>query len=83
MHDARIEMRTTLTIDDDVLDAAKELARDRHVSVGEVISDLARKSLTLSVDSLEYKNGVPLLPVRTDGRVVTLEMVNKLRDEMP
>lgn len=76
-------MRTTLSIDDDVLDAAKELARERGVSVGEVVSDLARKSLTLSSDSLEYRNGVPLLPVRPDGRVVTLEMVNKLRDEMP
>ncbi|MEA2542438.1 MAG: hypothetical protein QOH35_3804, partial [Acidobacteriaceae bacterium] len=34
-------MRTTLTIDDDVLAAAKELAATQQKSVGEVISTLA------------------------------------------
>ena len=28
-----------------------------------------------------YRNGVPLLPRRRDGKTVTLEMVNRLRDE--
>jgi predicted nucleic acid-binding protein len=38
-------MRTTLTIDDDVLAAAKGLAARQHQSVGEVISALARQAL--------------------------------------
>lgn len=38
-------MRTTLDIADDVLIAAKEAARRQELSVGEVISDLARRSL--------------------------------------
>ena len=76
-------MRTTLTIDDDVLDAAKAIAEHKNATIGEIISDLARKSLTLRVDKLEYRNGVPLLPVQPDGGIVTLEMVNKLRDELP
>ncbi|MDR1635623.1 MAG: hypothetical protein LBS27_12070 [Bifidobacteriaceae bacterium] len=36
-------MRTTLTIDDDVLYAAKERAKAEHRSTGEVISAMARK----------------------------------------
>ncbi|WP_246718139.1 CopG family transcriptional regulator [Rhizobium laguerreae] len=38
-------MRTTLAIDDDVLIAAKAMATQQHRSVGEVISELARRSL--------------------------------------
>jgi hypothetical protein len=39
-------MRTTLTLDDDVLLAAKERARRENRSLGAVISDLARQGLT-------------------------------------
>lgn len=38
-------MRTTLTIDDDVLVVAKAMAQRQHKSVGEVISALARHAL--------------------------------------
>lgn len=38
-------MRTTLSIEDDVLYAAKSLARREGRSLGEVISDLARRAL--------------------------------------
>ena len=36
-------MRTTLTIDDDVLAAAKHIAERERKSIGEVISALARQ----------------------------------------
>ncbi len=39
-------MRTTLDIDDDLLDAAKELARRDRVTAGQVVSRLLRASLT-------------------------------------
>ena len=38
-------MRTTLAIDDDVLIAAKAIAKQQNRSVGEVASDLARRAL--------------------------------------
>ena len=38
-------VRTTLHIDDDVLEAARCIADDEHVSVGEVLSRLARRGL--------------------------------------
>ncbi len=38
-------LRTTLQIDDDVLEAARCIADDERVSVGEVLSRLARRGL--------------------------------------
>ena len=76
-------MRTTLTIDDDVLTAAKAMARQTDRSLGDVISDLARKALVRTKVAGE-RNGIPLL-VR-DGpasELITLEIVNALRDEYP
>ena len=57
-------MRTTLTIDDDVLAAAKALAVRQNKSVGEVISVLMRQALRPTVASPNIRNGVPLLAVR-------------------
>jgi hypothetical protein len=74
-------MRTTIAIDDDVLTAAKAIARQRHQTVGKIVSELARKSLRPPKASAE-RNGVPLLPVRERGVIVTLEIVNRLRDEV-
>ncbi|HTE83446.1 MAG TPA: CopG family transcriptional regulator [Dehalococcoidia bacterium] len=75
-------MRTTLDIEDDVLMAAKEIARHKRRSVGKVVSDLARQALTQRVP-LTTRHGIPQLPVRPDAGIVTLELVNQLRDESP
>ena len=76
-------MRTTLSIDDDVLAAAKGLASLQHKSVGEVISELTRQALRPNVQKNKARNGVPLLPVRAGATAVTPELVNQLRDELP
>lgn len=75
-------MRTTLTIDDDVLAAARSLAELEHKTVGEVISALTRQALQPSQPARTHRNGVPLLEVREDAVPVTLELVNQLRDEL-
>lgn len=75
-------MRTTLTIDDDVLLAARAIAEQEKKSVGEVVSALARHALRRP-EPPKTRNGVPLLPVRNPDAVVTLEIVNALRDELP
>ncbi len=75
-------MRTTLTIDDDVLHAVKAIAHQKNKSAGEVISELARKSL-LPPKEVKRRNGIPQLPLRPGAPLVTLEMVNALRDELP
>jgi hypothetical protein len=76
-------MRTTLTIDDDVLAAAKALAARQRKTVGEVISALTRQALKPSTAHRKTRNGVPLLPVRSGSPAVTPELVNQLRDELP
>jgi hypothetical protein len=73
-------MRTTLALDDDVLIAARAIARQQHRSVGEVVSDLARRALRRPQSSV-MRNGIPLLPRGDDRAVITLETVNALRDE--
>ena len=62
-------MRTTLTIDDDVLAAAKGLAARQHKSVGEVISALSRQALRPTAAKRKARNGVPLLAVRAARRL--------------
>ena len=75
-------MRTTLDLEEDVLLAAKELAKQRGSTVGRVLSDLVRQALTRQTP-VSIKHGLPLFPVQPDAGVVTLEMVNHLRDETP
>jgi hypothetical protein len=75
-------MRTTLAIDDDVLQAAKALAQQQQRPLGEIISELARRSLQRPL-SQASRNGIPLLALKPGTRRVTLDMVNRLRDEAP
>ena len=74
-------MRTTLSIDDDVLAAAKGLAIQQKKTLGEVVSELARQSLRPLPTSAKSRGGVPLIPVTANAGPVTLEVVNALRDE--
>ena len=76
-------MRTTLTIDDDVLAAAKGLAARQNKSIGEVISALTRQALKPTNTRRQIRNGVPLLAVRPGAGPVTPHLVNQLRNELP
>lgn len=75
-------MRTTLDIEDDVLQAARELAEQEGSTAGRVISALARRGLTVPATKARPKpstrGGVPLLPSR--GEVVTLDHVRELME---
>jgi hypothetical protein len=74
-------MRTTLDLDEDVLQAAKEMAEARGTTAGKVLSDLARKALA-PARSPRVRNGVPLLPHRPAGAPpLTMKRVNALRDD--
>lgn len=82
-------MRTTLDIEDDVLLAAKELARRGGTTAGRVISHLLRQALTQSTPSTPSTTSSTSVPVTVHGfrpfpsrgKVVTNEQVNQLRDE--
>jgi hypothetical protein len=74
-------MRTTLDLDDDILQAAKEVAANRGTTAGRVISDWVRQALTPK-EIGPIRNGVPVLPRRPGPhKLVTMEEVNRLRDE--
>jgi len=76
-------MRTTLDIDEDVLVALKNRARNERKSIGKAVSEIVRESLNGStIDSSNdfvYENGFMVLAPR--GEVITLEHVQKLLDE--
>lgn len=75
-------MRTTLDLDEDVLQAAKELAAAHGKTAGQVLSELARKALQAGESRAAVRNGVPLLPRRRAGAAKpTMKVVNELRDE--
>ena len=74
-------MRTTLKSDDDVLQAARQLAASTGQSLGQALSSLARASLTRP-SAGAYRNGIKLLPVAPNARAATLDDVNVLRDEL-
>lgn len=77
-------MRTTVDIEPDVLNAAKEIARQRRVAVGRVVSALMREALTggtnasVSESSDAALTGFEPFPAR--GVVVTNELIDRLRD---
>lgn len=73
-------MRTTITIDDDVLEAVKERARAEGRTAGETLSDLARRALSQENAAVTgSRNGFPLLsPPRAQ---VTNELIDTLRDQ--
>lgn len=74
-------MRTTLTIDDDVLGVARTLAHESNRSVGKVISALARRGLNVRmyrVDDL----GLPVFQVSEDASVFGPEEVAEGEDEL-
>jgi non-ribosomal peptide synthetase component F len=77
-------MRTTLDIEDDVLQAAKEMAARERSTAGGVLSRLARAGLNRTASKAgkqrTVRNGVPVFSARP-GEIVTLEHVQKLMDE--
>ena len=74
-------MRTTLDLDDDVLQAAKELALVQKTTAGKVVSELVRKALRSPARAPRIRNGVPLLRPRSGSPILTMGLVNELRDE--
>jgi hypothetical protein len=76
-------MRTTLDIEDDVLSAVKDLARKEQKTIGQVICELARKGLTGRAASTagEPKAIYGFRPFPREGRIVSNELIDKLRED--
>lgn len=82
-------MRTTLDIDEDVLAAAKDLARVEGKTMGQVISELARKALTspsaasgfADAQAAFHVDDWPTFP-RSGGGPITTELIRQIQDEL-
>lgn len=74
-------MRTTLDIDDDVLQAAKELSAREQKTAGKRISEWARRGICGPAETPPETlvvNGFEVLPAQ--GRVVTNELVRQIME---
>lgn len=80
MRNILLSMRTTLNLDKDVLDAAKALAEKRHVPVGVVVSELARRGLSAGQKPAKIRNGFNLFSARPDTSPVTPKLIKKLME---
>lgn len=76
-------MRTTLDIDDDVLFAAKDIARRERRTTGEIVSRLARQGLAGAgpAAAREPQAIYGLRPLPKGGRIVSNALVNRLRED--
>ena len=72
-------MRTTLQIDDDVIEGARQIARAEGKTLGAVLSDLARQSLRPV--GIRLEDGFPVFDVRPDAPPITDEDVARLLDD--
>ena len=80
-------MRTTLEIDDDLLQAAKDLARQKKTTAGQVVSALLRQALT-QVHSPQDTQSISSSTCgfrpfsSTDAQVVNNDQVKRLRAQL-
>jgi hypothetical protein len=73
-------MRTTLELDDDLLTTTRQLARQQGVTLGQLISQLARQSLAARAP-LKVRNGALLFVPKAGVSKPDLRIVNELRDD--
>lgn len=73
-------MRTTLDLEDELVHTAKQLARQRGATMGQIVSQLIRQGL-MSKNPPRVRNGVPLFVPKSGAPKPDLALVNRLRDE--
>jgi len=74
-------MRTTLSLDDDVLREVKVYAESRDIALGKAVSELVRRGLAAPLRT-RLVNGFHVVDLPPDSPVVTSEHVRKLDDEL-
>lgn len=73
-------MRTTLTIDDRVLAAARSRAQRHGTSIGQALSELALIGYESEAAGIAQESEFPALPP-VAGHVITVEMVDDALDD--
>jgi hypothetical protein len=73
-------MRTTVTLDDDVFEAARAQAEASGKRLGEVLSQLARRGLRASAQTAS-KTGLPVFKVQPDADIIPSSRAKELLAE--
>lgn len=73
-------MRTTLNLDDDVLERVKEYAQSRSLAIGKAASELVRRGLAAPVE-MRLVNGFYTVVLPPHSRKVTSERVKQLLED--
>lgn len=76
-----MSMRTTLNLDDDVLDMLKDYAESRSIALGKATSELVRKGLS-SRTPTRLVNGFVVFDIEPGGPKITSERVKELESEL-
>ena len=75
-------MRTTLNIDDDVLELARDFAHQNKCSLGSALSELARRGFPRAYP-MTTEDGRPVFGVAPDAKVITSEEVYRALEDWP
>ena len=73
-------MRTTLNLDEDVLEDLKQYAERRSVALGKAASDLLRRGLSAPVQT-RLVNGFYTIVLPEDEPTITSERVKRLLED--
>jgi len=74
-------MRTTVRIDDDLLDAARSLASQQDAPLGQVISDLIRRGIRSMSTIPPSEDGFPVFQIPESARPISLSTVRMAEEE--
>ena len=61
--------------------AVKDAAARQHISIGKIVSALIRKALMTPAPVSASRNGALIFGASANAPMMTLETVNRLRDE--
>ena len=75
-------MRTTLTLSDDALELARQLAHRKRVTLGRAVSELVRRGAQLAVPTME-RQGLTVVRLPKGSARVTAAAVEDLLDDVP
>jgi hypothetical protein len=74
-------MRTTVTLDQDVYEAAMHLSRSTGRRLGKIISELARRGLKQRAAVRRDKSRLPVFEVPPDAPVIPASRIQEFIDE--
>jgi hypothetical protein len=74
-------MRTTLSLDDDLLPHVKTYAENRDISVGKAVSELVRRGLHAPLQT-RLINGFHVVDLPAGSPAITREHIRKLEEDL-